>query len=45
MIKNKIIDDLKTAVEDLGFPVTDPDKIGTDIVCDIPKNPLFGDFF
>lgn len=37
MIKKQILADLKKAVEDLGLPVTD-------IVCNIPKNPAFGDY-
>lgn len=37
MIRNKIITDLKSAVEKLGYPATD-------IVISIPKNPIFGDY-
>ncbi len=37
MFKRKIIEDLKTAVKELGYPTTD-------IVCSIPKNPSFGDY-
>lgn len=44
MIKQQLEEDLKKAVEDLGYKTTDPDKIGADIVCDIPKNSSFGDY-
>lgn len=44
MIKQRILEDLQKAINDLGFPTTDPDSIGTDIVCSIPKNPNFGDY-
>ncbi|MBI2017768.1 arginine--tRNA ligase [Candidatus Daviesbacteria bacterium] len=44
MVKQRILEDLKTAVKELGYPVTDPDSIGTNIVCNIPKNPKFGDY-
>jgi len=44
MIKQKLESDLKKAVLDLGFKVDDPDKIGDDIVCDIPQNSSFGDY-
>jgi len=37
MIKQKILEDLKKAAEDLGYPATD-------IVLSIPKNPSFGDY-
>ncbi len=37
MIKKQILEDLKQAVKDLGFPVTD-------IVLSISKNPQFGDY-
>lgn len=37
MIKQRILDDLKTAVDELGFPLTD-------IFCTISKNPSFGDY-
>lgn len=37
MLKKKILDDLKSAVKDLGYPPTD-------IVLSIPKNPAFGDY-
>lgn len=37
MFKTRILQDLKKAVEELGFQTTD-------IVCDIPKNPEFGDY-
>ncbi len=37
MLKKQILDDLKDAVKDLGFPTTD-------IVISIPKNPSFGDY-
>lgn len=37
MIKKQILEDLKTAVKDLGFPATD-------IVLSIPKNSTFGDY-
>lgn len=37
MIKQRILEDLKIAVKNLGFPVTD-------IVCDISKNTQFGDY-
>ncbi len=37
MIKQRILEDLKKAVEGLGYP-------STDIVLSIPKNPAFGDY-
>ena len=37
MIKEKILEDLKKVIKDLGFETTD-------IVCTIPKNPAFGDY-
>ena len=37
MLKERIAQDLKKAVEELGYE-------STDIVCDIPKNPNFGDY-
>ena len=37
MFKQRIEEDLKQAVQSLGFPPTD-------IVCSIPKNPGFGDY-
>lgn len=37
MVKEKLLQDLKQAVKDLGLPPTD-------IVCDISKNPAFGDY-
>lgn len=37
MVKDKIIQDLQKAVEDLGYK-------NTDIVCSIPKNSDFGDY-
>lgn len=37
MLKQQLIESLKTAVEELGYQTSD-------IVCDIPKNPLFGDY-
>lgn len=44
MIKQQLEKDLKKAVSDLGFKIDDPDKIGDDIVCDIPQNSSFGDY-
>lgn len=44
MFKNKILNDLQKAVQDLGLKSDDPDKIGDDIVCSIPKNSAFGDY-
>lgn len=37
MLKQKILQDLKKAVEDLGYK-------STDILLSIPKNPIFGDY-
>lgn len=37
MVKKRIVEDLKRAVKESGYPVTD-------IVCTIPKNPSFGDY-
>src|SRR3989344_1006876 len=37
MIKQKILEDLKKVINQLGYPTTD-------IVCNIPKNPAFGDY-
>ncbi len=37
MVKQKILEDLKRVVEELGYK-------STDIVCSIPKNPQFGDY-
>lgn len=37
MIKNRILEDLKRVIEDLGYQTTD-------IVCSIPKNSNFGDY-
>lgn len=44
MVKKKILEDLKKAVKDLGFPITDPAIGGADIVCTISKNPNFGTY-
>lgn len=44
MLKQRILEDLQKAVKDLGYPTTDPDKIGADIVLSTPKNPNFGDY-
>lgn len=44
MLKQQILEDLKKAVEDLGYPPTDPDFIGADIVVSIPQSPAFGDY-
>ncbi|OGE15553.1 arginine--tRNA ligase [Candidatus Daviesbacteria bacterium GWA1_38_6] len=44
MFKSKILEDLKKAVEELGYKSSDPDKIGADIVLSIPKNPEFGEY-
>ena len=37
MFKSKIEEDLKKVAEELGYG-------SIDIVCDIPKNPAFGDY-
>lgn len=37
MLKQQLIESLKTTVKELGYQTSD-------IVCDIPKNPLFGDY-
>ncbi len=44
MVKKRLEQNLQKAVKELGYNSIDPDKIGTDIVCDIPKNPAFGDY-
>ena len=51
MLKKKIQEDLKKALEDLYpkdrrvvFPPTDPDLIGADTLLSISKNPAFGDY-
>lgn len=44
MVKKNILEDLKKAVEELGYKYTDPVSGGADIVCDISKNPAFGDY-
>jgi len=37
MVKKRIVEDLKGVVSELGYPTTD-------IVCNIPKNSIFGDY-
>lgn len=44
MLKQKILEDLKEAIESLNYPTTDPATGGADIVLSIPKNPEFGDY-
>lgn len=44
MLKQQLLKDLKESVEKLGYPSTDSDKIGADIVLSIPQNPAFGDY-
>lgn len=44
MIKKKILEDLKKAVAELGLSAGRQDYPDTDIVCNIPKNPQFGDY-
>ena len=44
MIKKKILEDLKKAVEELGLPAGRQGYESTDIVCSIPKNSGFGDY-
>src|SRR3989344_3306136 len=44
MLKMKILRDLSRVVSELGYKTNNSDSIGADIVCNIPKNPAFGDY-
>lgn len=42
MLKQRLLEDLKGVVKELGYSATDPATGGADIVVSIPKNPSFG---
>lgn len=44
MLKKQLLEDLKKAVKDLGYPTDDPAFGGDDIVLSIPQNSSFGDY-